>query len=615
MKKKKIFVLVFLLVLISGLFGKIGGNEVRDSILYEKYAYYCTKAELRNGIDSVLYYSKLAIDYANKHDINARQALVLFGLGNMQSGKATLALESFFKAARLYEKNNNYVGLATAYGYVAETYSIQQNFENANRYLEKAIKIFETEKDSSRLAYAFHNLAFSFYTQNYRLDSALYYFTKAKSIFDILGVETESAYCIGNSGLVYFKQGKIDKAEINLIQAIEILQKYNDFYAITEFMETQAKILQKKGKLKPAIACGLKCYNLSVSNKIADRIRDVSKNLAEFYSENKQFDSAYFFHKIYSLYNDSINNIESVQHMADLRTSYEVSQKQAEVDKLKSRRNFYMVIMGTLAIIILLAIGMIYLYYLNLKRVKKFTRTLEKQGKDLQNSNQVKDKFFSIISHDLRSPISSLSAISLMINESLEHNNKEILVEASDYIDKTVFSLTALLENLLNWAMSEQGRFPYSFEDIDIKQLISDEVRTLATIAISKNIHLKLQLEDELVMVGDNNSLKTIIRNLLSNAYKFTNKGGFVEIATRKLRHNEAEIIVADNGVGIPEEKLRNLFDLKADKSTRGTDKEKGLGLGLTLIHEFVSKNNGNISVLSKPNEGTQFIITFPLKS
>jgi signal transduction histidine kinase len=302
--------------------------------------------------------------------------------------------------------------------------------------------------------------------------------------------------------------------------------------------------------------------------------------------------------------------------MADLRTTYEVSQKQAEVDRLESRRVFYMVAIGALILIILLSFGLVYMYYQNLKRERKFTKKLEDQGKELQNSNQVKDKFFSIISHDLRSPISSLSAISLMINESLEHNNKDILVEASDYIDKTVYSLTALLENLLNWAMSEQGRFPYTFGNVDLKKLISEEVKTLATIAISKDIHLALHLEDDLVIYGDNNSLKTIVRNLLSNAYKFTPKGGEVKIITKIADNNQyAEITVSDNGVGIDKDKLSNLFVLKADKSTRGTNKEKGLGLGLTLIYEFVCKNNGSISVESKSGKGSTFVLNFPLKS
>lgn len=588
---------------------------INDSLVFQKYSFFCEKAESSIDSDSILYYSRKAILYAKKNDLNPRQAYVLHGLGNMQSGKTSLAIEYFFKAATLYEKSGNDIGLGTAYNYVAQTYILQENYENSNYYLKKAISIFENEKDSSRWAYSLHNLAFNYYVQNYQLDSSLYLYARAKVLFDKLEVKTESAYCTGNSGLVYFKQGKNDSAEKNLKDAINILQNYDDSYAITEFMIAQAKILDQKGEITESINCGLECYNLSIANNISDRIRDISQQLAKFYSENHQFDSAYYYHKIYAAYNDSLKNIKTVQQMADLRTTYEVSQKQAEVDKLESRRVFYMVAIGSLILIILLSFGMIYMYYQNLKRARKFSKMLEEQGKELQNSNQVKDKFFSIISHDLRSPISSLSAISLMINESLEHDNKEILVEASDYIDKTVFSLTALLENLLNWAMSEQGRFPYSFGDVDVKELISEEVRTMATIAISKNIHLKLQLENSLVIHGDRNSLKTIIRNLLSNAYKFTPKGGDVKITTKKTNNKYVEITVTDNGVGIDDEKLSNLFDLKADKSTRGTNKEKGLGLGLTLIYEFVCKNDGNITVKSNPGEGTTFILSFPLKS
>jgi signal transduction histidine kinase len=306
--------------------------------------------------------------------------------------------------------------------------------------------------------------------------------------------------------------------------------------------------------------------------------------------------------------------------MADLRTGFEVAKKQTEVDVLQKNRIIQLIVIGSLALILLLAGWLIVMYYRNLKRLRKLTTDLkerktllENQSTELRELNRIKDKFFSVVSHDLRGPISSIGGISHMIRESLEHNNKALLHEITDYIDQTVFSLTGLLENLLNWAQSQQGRFPYNETEIDTKELITEVVRLFSTIAVLKDIRINLKLRDNLSIPGDRNSMLMIIRNLVSNALKFTRANGMVSITTGLTGDGMAEIIVSDNGVGIPEDKLPWLFEFKENKSTYGTDKEKGVGLGLSLVYEFVKMNKGNIEVTSKTGAGTSFKLYFPI--
>ncbi len=622
--------IIFLFLFLSLFRFGYGENiSLKDSLLYpdiikqypeefKKYSAYYSKAEQATDADSIIRYSDEAITIAKKIAINPARALILKGNGYHLSGKLTLAVECFTQAATLYQKNNNIIGVATAYTYLSEAYISQQNHDNAKLYLNKAIEIFNKENDSVRLASALHNLGFEYYrVQQY--DSALILYDAASKVYRNLDYEAENAYCIGNSGLVYSKMNKLTQAEDNLLQAIDILKKYDDVRAVADFIIEYAYVLQRKGKIQSALQNANKGFNLASDNNITELKRNAAFRLSKIYEQMQRYDSAFRYQLIYYTYSDSIRNLESIQKTADLRTEFEVAQKQAEVDILKKNKTMQRIVIGAMGVIVLLAAGFIIIIYLNLKRNRKLTvvleerkRLLEKQSSELRELNRIKDRFFSIISHDLRSPLASLGGISFLIKESLEQNNKSLLNQATDYIDQTVISLTGLLENLLNWAMSQQGKLPFKKGSVELESIIKEVVKTFASVTLTKNQQIDLQLEPGLTIQADKNSMMTILRNLVSNALKFSNTGGTITISTVTKEKKVAEIRIADNGIGIPKEKMKDLFKLKQDKSSRGTENEKGIGLGLSLVQEFVKLNKGTIQVSSKVGEGTTFILQFP---
>ena len=617
---KLILLVSFLEVYASGanaynLPASANGSEIKTGT--DKYEMYCQIAENSKDADSIIYYGNLAMNIAKKIGRSQARPMILMGDGYLQSGKLPLALKYFTSAANQYRDDNNDIGIATAYTYISEVYINQGNHLNAKSYLKKAIKIFQDEKDSIRLASAFHNLGYEYYRVE-EYDSALLLFSKSQRIYHNLDHQEGYAYCLGNSGLVYARQMKFDEAEKYLLDAIKILDGFEDERAVTDFMIEYARVLEQKGKVDDAVRYASKSYQVASKNKIIELKRDAALCLSHLYKSANQYDSAYYFQSLFMSLSDSINNLASIQKMADLRTEFEVAQKQAEVDLLTKEKISQLIVIGALVLIILLAGGLILLYYNSLKRVRKFTgileerrKMLEHQSTELRNLNDIKDRFFSIISHDLRGPISSLGGISFMIKESLESENKVLLHEIADYIDQTVISLSGLLENLLNWALSQQGQLPLNEEKIDTKKLVNEVVKLFTTVSISKHIRIKLKLKDNLFVRGDNNSIMTIIRNLLSNAFKFTNMGGQIEISSRKHKEGMIEIKISDNGIGIPADKLSWLFQLEKVKSTRGTEKEKGIGLGLTLVHEFVKLNKGDIKVQSIVGKGTSFTLFF----
>ncbi len=601
-----------------------------DSLLYllnhdlvkedtDKFELLCEIVSNSADADIILHYSEQAIKLAEKLNISPARPIVFKGVGYLNSGKLASALECFMKAAKYYKADHNNIGLATVYLYISEAYNLQENHDNEKYYLKNAIEIFKNEKDSINLASALHNLGYANYSMG-QYDTALILYAKTSEIYLKLGYLSEYAYCLGNSGLVYSRQSEFEKAEEYLLRAIEILSRQGDDYAVTQYMIEYAGILQHKGEIKKAIACATISFGNATKNNIIEFERDAAYRLARLYQVSGKYDSAYHYQSLYLDANDSIKSYENIQKMADLRTEFEVAKKQAEVDVLQKNKIIQLIVIGSLLLILLLAMGLIMLYYYNLKRSQKLTAALderrmllEKQSTELIELNRIKDKFFSVISHDLRGPISSIGGISFMIKESVENNNPALLREITDYVDQTVFSLTALLENLLNWAQNQQGKFPYLEENIDIKAIIEEVVKLFSTTTLLKDIRISLKIKAKIIIPGDRNSMMMIIRNLLSNALKFTHKGGTVSISTALTPDRRAEIVVADNGTGIPAEKIPWLFDFKENKSTYGTEKEKGIGLGLNLVHEFVKMNKGTIEVKSTVGTGTSFILQFPL--
>jgi signal transduction histidine kinase len=251
----------------------------------------------------------------------------------------------------------------------------------------------------------------------------------------------------------------------------------------------------------------------------------------------------------------------------------------------------------------------IYRFY---RAKKQINLILEAQKKELETVNRTKDKFFSIISHDLRGPVTAFHGVSRMIRYFVSKNEIDQLLEISDHIDQSVEGISDLLDNLLNWAMQQHGQFPYAPTETNLNAIGREMSSIFKNMALSKKIHLEIKIDEEIDLYADKNMVSTIIRNLISNALKFTTSDQSVMLLAAS-EGTMAHIQIKDTGVGIDPEKLEKIFSFKAKNSTFGTSGEKGLGLGLQLVNEFVHTNGGRINVESEVNKGTTFHIFLPL--
>ncbi|MDP4175166.1 MAG: PAS domain-containing sensor histidine kinase [Bacteroidota bacterium] len=238
-------------------------------------------------------------------------------------------------------------------------------------------------------------------------------------------------------------------------------------------------------------------------------------------------------------------------------------------------------------------------------------KQLFKSEEELKTSNAAKDKFFSIIAHDLRSPFTSLIGLSGIIVSDCDTMSNEEIKSFVINIHKSAMNVFNLLENLLQWSRIQTGRMEYVPAKFDIYDIVEQAISVLLGNAVKKGIDIISEVPLNSLVIADCNMVSSVIQNLISNSIKFTNRGGTVKISVNELV-KYFEISVSDNGVGIPQKDIDKLFRIDVHHTTAGTGNEKGTGLGLILCKELIEKNGGKIWAESTPGEGTTFRFTLP---
>lgn len=560
-----------------------------------------------NDDDSTIFYGNRLLEEAREADHpNRFWANVYLGQAYKSQGSYESALEYLFEALRVGEHLTK-KDVAMVNSLIGTLYGKIGDVEKLAHYFNLCIGQYETgdHQDSVRQVIAFNNLAEGYYNNDY-LDSSLKYYQKAEFFAQELKREYLTKVITGNIGMVNARLGNLDLAEEQLADALEYKSSMgNDAGTITTYQFHLADVYFQKNQINQARELVEEALELAHQRGLKEQISDGSLKMSELYTHVGDFEKALQFYQQHIVYRDSIRNLAMIQSLADMRTRYEVGQKQAEVDVLTAEKRIQQLIMlaiGAFALVLVVLAGIIYKYYQTKSRINR----------ELESLNQTKDKFFSIISHDLRGPVSSFFGISRMIKFLVQTKETEQLMVIADDIDESVERLSNLLDNLLTWAMQQQGHFPNNPEKLRLEEMADEIVKTLSNMAKAKNVELSARVAENLEVWADKNMTMTILRNLVNNALKFTPEKGQVRISAKAV-NGLAVIRIADSGVGIPKSKLDMLFKFHDKKSTYGTAGEKGLGLGLQLVHEFVEMNGGSIDVETAESMGTTFIVRLPL--
>lgn len=526
--------------------------------------------------DSSITYAEKLINLA-KTEGNSKfeyTAYLLAGNNHAYLGRIFKSIEYYFKAADVAEQAGDKRGLSMAFTSLASSYKKTGNYQLSQDYYQKALPILKELEQYDVMGLAYTNMAYGYYERNL-LDSAEY--------FSLLGIDYLESYfprgldyAKGNLALIQLRLNKAG-AYGSLLDVIEILKIKEDEFAISDYLSELAAILLDQGKLVEAVIAGEESMVYSKKLGLKEQIRDASKSLCDLYAMQGDFKKALHYQTQYTIYKDSINNIESVNQIANLRTEFEIGQAQAQMDAQQQTQQVinWALIFG-LGLLTVFGVAQ----YRNSRQRMQINQVLRDQKTELEDQkskleevNRTKDRFFSIISHDLRGPVNAFHGVSRMIKFFVQNKQMDQLEVLAEEIDQSVDRLSSLLDNLLNWAVQQQGQFPYVPEKIEIKTMADDLIEVFTTMAKSKQIALNCKVPQGLYVWADRNTTMTILRNLVSNALKFTPREGHVTL-TASGDGQSVKIEVNDSGIGIPKDKLGHLFQLNEEAST-GVRKER----------------------------------------
>ncbi len=243
--------------------------------------------------------------------------------------------------------------------------------------------------------------------------------------------------------------------------------------------------------------------------------------------------------------------------------------------------------------------------------VEQEKESITNQKKDLEAINATKDKFFTILAHDLKNPFSTVMGITDLILKKNKKLTEEQILEHIRQINQYSKNAYNLLENLLSWARSQTGSLKINFKRVNLKAITDNVIELFDVIAKQKSISLTSDVDEELFGYFDVDMITTVIRNLISNALKFTNNNGKISISAIEI-DDMLQIEISDTGIGIAEQNLENLFNIEKKTIMNESGEDEGTGLGMVLIKEFILKNGGNIWVESELNVGTTIKFTLP---
>ena len=388
-----------------------------------------------NNLNQSLQYADELISLSRQQKNNYYLANGYLQKGNTKRllGDLNEALDAFFKSAEAANKANFIKGEGSAYSSIADIYSISNNHNNAMLYYNKAIATLRQSGDSMLLAAAISNTGDEYINiKNY--DSALFYFRQSEIISDKMNYLTGKAYSLGNIGMVYANTGQPNLAEENINEAISILEKLEDYYPICVYLISMSDVYLEKGDEHAALNYAIRSLQLAQQYGLKEQIADASLKVSELYEKAGDPGKAFKYYKSYIVYRDSFNNIKSVQKMADLRTNYEVSRKQIEVDLLnqqkKNQRTMVISLFVILGLVIII-LGTLYWYYRIIAREKKRSESLllnilpsETAAELKQNGKVAAIKF---------NPVTVLFTDFVEFTKTAEHVAPEQLVKSIDF--------------------------------------------------------------------------------------------------------------------------------------------------------------------------------------
>lgn len=617
-------------------------------LLFGQYVYY--------KVDSAIYFaeqiSQLAEELGNEKELI--QGKKYLGIAYAVKGEFEKAIPFMTENLIYYQAQGDSLNIAYSYNNIGLNYLYAgKNLDAVDNLLEAA-KIKDALVNSgldaadADMGSTLLNIGIAFQNQ-LDGDQAEFYFREA----------IEKAALIQNKGLVasarsslavlQISKSEYDSAIVNLNSALGVFEPRNDLFALGKVYNNLATAYAGIDKGKEAKESALKALaiNRQIGNRLSEglalgylgyaelKLGDYTKsilesekalliakelnsdmifqlayqNLTSAYEEVRNFKKAYEYATLLAEVRSRVYASDQNAEIEKLNAQYEADKREFQIDQLNkdaqlqdlqlqqsnAQRNLLFVFLVSALIILILA-----LY---------FYRKLSKSKKELSQLNTTKDKLFSIISHDLKSHITAFQNSGQLINHFIKKKEVEKLERLSLELNKNATNVNHLLDNILKWSIDQQAGYQPRKEQQNVRELISNLTRIYEPLANKKGLILKNEVPADLEVLADKGALMITLRNLMANAIKFTAQGT-IEV-NASSQEERLHLYIKDSGIGIPEDMLDSLFDLKETKQRIGTDNEQGTGLGLHLANQFAKLNGADLMVTSEVGNGTQFTMVF----
>lgn len=564
-----------------------------------------------------------------------RKASVYISLSQLFSGikDNRKGMEYCSKALDLYQSTGDKNGQAVALNLMG-TLNLKTDPSSSCDFFKKALSIREEINDTLGIASCYNNLGIC-YQNDFDFNLSLSYYQRALDLYESLSEKLYVIVAMNNIGNIYGHLGHSGKRLEYLKKSLELTREISNARAEVNVLNNMAQFYYSSGKFNEAINYLKLSIEKARDGQVTEFVPSIYEYISEVYNAQGNHRKAFEYHKEYVRLKDSIYN-ESRNKIFDLQIAYITEREKKENEMLRlqnkmkdmevSRQTRYKFFFGIMLLLSAIVAILVYRSYLIKKKTNKL---LSEQKNILEDMNQMltvsenrlkelnmtKDKFFSIMAHDLKNPLGSMVSLADMIN----HNFKKIPVADLESFMRnlhlSVKTVYNLLENLLIWSRSQTNKLDYAPEFFELGPVADECIDLFSFQAAEKQITIANNIERQHLAFADKNMIFTVFRNLINNALKFSYPGGQVNI--KSVSNGEfVSVIITDQGIGMIQRDLEKLFRIDIANTTIGSFggsqnafiKEKGTGLGLILCKEFVEKCGGKIRVESNQGTGSSFI-------
>jgi signal transduction histidine kinase len=592
--------------------------------------------------DSSLYYLNIALQLASEEKDTASISKILFDIGITYNiiNYNNLALENLLKAKEYFSKIHDTVTLSLIYISLGNTYSNIGDFEKSRNASFTALQYDLASKRIDHQGKILNNIGVNYWKNKHDLDSAKFFITKAIEMPSVTNQPMKMLTYFTNLGGIEYDGRNFKQALFYLQKAQSIETPYEDYY-------TKSGLLVNLGVVWLALENTDSAYfytqqGLEMALKIDafEYVKNAYKNLFETDSTLKNYLSAIKYHQLFKIYTDTISNVEVRNRIAELDIIYKTAQKDKENSLLMTQNQLSHKVIAKQNIIVIIILVALFLFSISLilllsnqrklrlalveltrknieiekkqEEIRLKNEHLQIQKRELTELNQTKDKFFSIIAHDLKSPFNALLGFLDVLENDFDVMSDPEKINIIKILHENSENTYNLLVNLLDWSRSQRGLIQNQPGILQLSENADSAIGLLNHKAIKKEHNIQNLILPSHFVYADPNLTQTVFINLINNAIKFTPRKGTI-ILNSVEKNGFIEISVTDNGIGIPKDKIDGLFDINSDFNRKGTENEIGTSLGLKMFKEFVETMGGTTSAESEEDKGTTFTFSLPV--